>query len=361
MFPQLIAVRCFISTDIAKSSAKKTNEKTGLVLPASVDARKAIESMNDDLRALYLDLRKKLSAQAVNDIIARWEIGNTVSKVTTGNHEEKYGSKALETLAVAFGCGTGVLYAAHTFARAFEKEELAEITKRRNIVARPISYSDLLEVAKLKKKTDKNKLLTYFFKNDVGWRQLRVRAQELVGSDAATASQGGAKGIVPRNPLAGLRAVSRHAEKFNKVASAISSALIPQLSEFDGKKSEKLLQELVDAEQSLSDLKTTVDTELEVVSKALRDISNAQVDEHNDDAAEQPEVEARPRKKIKKPKPLVQTVAPSGRRVKVRRVVKPKQQTAETVIEDDDDEAIVVSAKPAAAPVITEEDELFAV
>lgn len=336
--------------------------KTTLAAPQSAEARAAVEAMNDDLRLVYESLRRKLSASTVNDVLAHWEIGHTVSEVCAGTHKEKYGENALEKLATAFGCGTSKLYAARCFAIAFPKDELDELLKKRNIVGRPISYSDLLEISRLPKKTDRNKLITYFFKNDVASRALHIRASELLGMTGKTGRK--ATGITPRSPLAGLRAITRHAHRFAEIGTAFNKSVFEQIQADRPKyATEPILHELQEAEERLSELQRIVEEGLAGVSNAITDLSHLQ--QAGDAAPAESEDEAKPvrRAKVTKPTKLIKTVdgKPSangkGRRVVriVRRKVKPTAAGAGNA----QPKAVTQSAAlPAGLPA--EEDALFA-
>lgn len=295
---------------MAEEVATNDKVKKGLILPASKEARLAVESMNTALREVYEDVRRKLTTLTVHDVMLRWEIGRAVDRVLNppvaegdedgAKKNATYGDGAIDKLAAAFGMGTSTLYSARNFACAFEREDLEGLLKERNIVGRPVSYSDLREVATLSRPSQRQKLIKYFFSNDVGWREMRIRAQEMVGGGTAVSRSTKGGLTAPRSPLAGLRALSRQAAKFQASRDVLSAGIFTNIDSVDGKSAAQVVEELTTAEETLSQIRESLDGDLLMVANAIKTLTQAAQADDSDEPAP-----AATKKVVKRVKPRV--------------------------------------------------------
>jgi hypothetical protein len=105
----------------------------------------SLENMNHALRDKLALLRTLFATAAADNIKARYKIGVIIAEVRAA--EDRYGSRAVATLAVALGRDEATLYRYGTVAATWSEAQVERLLDRSGVDGQPLSWSHLIYVA----------------------------------------------------------------------------------------------------------------------------------------------------------------------------------------------------------------------
>jgi hypothetical protein len=105
----------------------------------------AVRKMNPELRQQYDQARRLLATTTASDARSRYKVGTIVLEIKRS--EDRYGTRAVATLAAALGRNETTLYRYSAVAEAWSEMELEEILLKRMPGGEPLSWCHLQELA----------------------------------------------------------------------------------------------------------------------------------------------------------------------------------------------------------------------
>lgn len=151
---------------------------TTLPLPKQRDRTdRLLASMNKALREKCLAVRQLLARETRGTIRAHYRIGLLVSKVRSAA-ANRYGAGAVERLAEAVGLDRATIYDHVTVAERFTPSDIKALLKRKGRQGVPLSWSHLVELAKVIDKGRREKLIAAALQEGLSVRKLMERIEE---------------------------------------------------------------------------------------------------------------------------------------------------------------------------------------
>jgi hypothetical protein len=137
---------------------------------------KIVEDMTDELRQQYQELCKLWENRTGKELTDHHAIGQLVAAID--DDEGTYGKRAVAKLAQALGLNRATLYDYAAVARYWSTEEITKVRERKGFMGRSLSWSHLVELSRVKKKSEREKLFVQALVEGLTVRELAGRVKE---------------------------------------------------------------------------------------------------------------------------------------------------------------------------------------
>jgi len=210
-----------------------------------------IETMDSELRSVYTRIVKLQNRIDVDELRARYEIGNEIDKVMSD--PRKYGDSAVEKLADSLAVSDQVLYRSRSIAVNFPSDEFEELIARKTSKGTTISFTHLclLTTAACVGKF-REQLIEEIFALGLSTDEVQERIV------AATPSLSGPRpnlNLRPRSTMAGLKSMIATTNEILGQEEKWEDAIFDRLDEaYPNEIDTSLLDSLEEARQAFKDL-----------------------------------------------------------------------------------------------------------
>ena len=150
----------------------------------TAQAWKALEK-NPPLRVIYENLVKQVGEFTHAEAVGRYRIGAKVLLVK--NNEARYGSRAVESLAVLLGYEKSTLHDYVNVAETWERADFIALSKRKNEKGLPLRFSHFVVLARVSDGRRRNGFITRALEESLTVRQLEDLVRRELGGDDAEA------------------------------------------------------------------------------------------------------------------------------------------------------------------------------
>ncbi|MEX2216528.1 MAG: hypothetical protein WD768_20615 [Phycisphaeraceae bacterium] len=188
----------------------------------------AFNEMDQPLKEVAKKLTHLEGLGSVSMLAVTWEQGKLVLQVL--EEEVAYGSNAVKKLAEYLGVSESRLYALRTIAVTFKREDMKALGHREMANGERITRGHLLELAVVRSKRDRNKLIEAIFKESLSVRDLAARISEKF-VPAPKAHRNGRKPKTPSSPAAGIEDMTRVANSVSNKVEIWVKAVFDELDE----------------------------------------------------------------------------------------------------------------------------------
>lgn len=241
-----------------------------LVLRAT---EQAVAEMNADLRQAYEKIRERLVKAAMNDIMARYDIGKEIATVMA--NESRYGANAADTLATALGISKAVLYTHQQVALSWKKQELQDVISRIDPdTGYHLDWAHVWALASLTSLEQRDQLVEQCFEDKMSARDVRAAVVELTG--AKSNNPKGRPRSAPKSPSAGLSQLKKMTNSLVNAQDVFEEAVFIRLVE-ESKEfaSEAIAEQLREAQEDQSRLEATAKSNRLKLQAALEAVERA--------------------------------------------------------------------------------------
>lgn len=241
-----------------------------LVLRAT---EQAVAEMNDDLRQAYEKIRERLVKAAMNDIMARYDVGKEIQAVMS--NESRYGANAADTLSTALGISKAVLYTHQQVAISWEKKELQAVISRIDPdTGYHLDWAHVWALAALTSLEQRDQLVEQCFEDKMSARDVRAAVSELTG--AKSNNPKGRPRSAPKSPSAGLSQLKKMTNSLVNAQDVFEEAVFIRLVE-ESKEfaSESIAEQLREAQEDQSRLEATAKSNRLKLQAALEAVERA--------------------------------------------------------------------------------------
>jgi hypothetical protein len=247
-------------------------------------AEQAVAEMNADLRQAFEKIRERLMKAAVNDIMARYDVGTLIQGVMS--NESRYGANAADSLAAALGISKAVLYTHQQVAVSWKKQELqAVISRVDEETGYHLDWAHVWSLAALTSIDQRDELIERCFEDKLSSRDVRAFVMELTG--ARSNNPKGRPRSAPKSPSAGLAQLKKLTNSLVNAQDVFEEAVFIRLVE-ESKEfaTEAIAEQLREAQEDQSRLEAAAKANRLKLQAALEAVERALYDDESEEGEE---------------------------------------------------------------------------
>jgi len=255
---------------MAKVSGSR-NQQEAAKRAAETARKKAFEELTVKGRKEAEKISVLLNKTKQHELLARHDVGVKINSMM--NDEDVYGKRIIPNLSIITNYAETALYTAKKMANFWTREEMVDISERKNSKGQTISYKHIECVCQLDNDKLRERLLDAILEHSLTSREVADMVKESTGGKS---SSGGRKPQPPRTPTQGLQQIIKRAADFNKryedvwVEHVFEAIDAMPSDDYD----DDLFVALQEAKQAIDDLRGTVAIADKVLSEHIGKVGN---------------------------------------------------------------------------------------
>ncbi|MGD0524296.1 MAG: hypothetical protein ABSE49_04080 [Polyangiaceae bacterium] len=199
-----------------------------------------VEDLSPGLRPVYESIRELLAGATRDEARSRHRIGVHIVEVKLA--ADKYGTRAVERLALALGTNVHTLYRCASVAECWSTEQLDEVLRRTTAKGQPLSWSHLVLLAGVTPARGRGDLTDLALRKQLTVRELVVHLEAR------------RRWAVDKRATVVLQRLVKATERWSEAARGMHDELLAELEEADREdetESAGLLEQAILAEEQL--------------------------------------------------------------------------------------------------------------